>query len=83
MLNKMAAFLLFVLSFVYPVLSSGQTSGQDSKVQMADGLRSSGKIYVVVAVLLTILSGIVFYIIRLDRKITKLEHGNRDKTSTN
>jgi CcmD family protein len=40
---------------------------------MADGLRSSGKIYVVVAVLLTVLSGIFIYLFRLDRKISKLE----------
>ncbi len=36
-------------------------------------MRSSGKIYVVVAVLLTILAGIVFYMVRLDSKISKLE----------
>lgn len=36
-------------------------------------MRSSGKIYVVVAVLLTILAGIVFYMARLDNKISKME----------
>ena len=40
---------------------------------MADEMRSNGKIYVVVAVLVTIFLGIIFYLIRLDRKITKLE----------
>lgn len=34
---------------------------------------SSGKIYVVVAVLLIIFAGIIAYLVRLDRKITKLE----------
>ena len=43
------------------------------KVQMADGLRSSGKLYVVVAVLLTILTGLFIYLYRLDKKISKLE----------
>ena len=42
-------------------------------VKMADEMRSNGKIYVVVAVILTIFAGIIFYLIRLDRKITKLE----------
>ena len=42
-------------------------------VEMADTMRSSGKIYVVVAVLVTILIGIVLYLVRLDRKIKKLE----------
>ena len=46
---------------------------QSGNVEMADALRSNGKIYVVVAVILTIFAGIVFYLIRLDRKITKLE----------
>lgn len=42
-------------------------------VTMADKMRSNGKIYVVVAVILTIFTGIVIYLIRLDRKISKLE----------
>ena len=42
-------------------------------VQMADTMRSNGKIFVVVAVIITIFAGIVLYLIRLDRKLTKLE----------
>jgi CcmD family protein len=41
--------------------------------EMADTMRSNGKIYVVVAVILIIFAGILLYLIRLDRKITKLE----------
>ncbi len=41
--------------------------------EMADTMRSNGKIYVVIAVMLTILSGLILYLIRLDRKISKLE----------
>lgn len=40
---------------------------------MADEMRSNGKIYVVVAVLVTIFIGIILYLIRLDRKLTRLE----------
>jgi CcmD family protein len=39
-------------------------------------MRSNGRIYVVVAVMLTILIGLVFYLVRLDRKISKLEKEN-------
>ena len=46
---------------------------QDKKVEMADLMRSNGRIYVVVAVVLTILIGLILYIWRLDRKINKLE----------
>jgi CcmD family protein len=41
--------------------------------EMATEMRSNGKIYVVVAVLVTIFVGILLYLIRLDRKLTKLE----------
>ena len=40
---------------------------------MADEMRSNGKIYVVVAVLVTIFIGIIIYLIHLDRKLTRLE----------
>ncbi len=43
------------------------------KVEMADGMRSNGKIYVVVAVALTILAGLFLYLIVLDRKISRFE----------
>ena len=44
--------------------------------EMADTMRSNGKIYVVVTVLATIFAGIFAYLVYLDRKITKLEKGN-------
>jgi uncharacterized membrane protein YiaA len=40
---------------------------------MADAMRSNGKIFVVVAVIITLFIGIVVYLISLDKKITKLE----------
>ena len=43
----------------------------------ADVMRSSGKIYVVVAVCLTILIGLFIYVFLLDRKISRLEK-NKD-----
>ena len=36
-------------------------------------MRRNGKIYVVVTVILIILTGMILYLVRLDRKITKLE----------
>ena len=49
---------------------------QDKPAEMADTMRSNGRIYVVVAVVLTILIGLVLYIVRLDKKISKLEKEN-------
>ncbi|WP_207425330.1 CcmD family protein [Pedobacter sp. SYSU D00535] len=43
-------------------------------VEMAEALRSSGKIYVVVAVLAAILLVLVFYLFSIDRRVKKLEN---------
>lgn len=66
--------LLFLLLAVIASVSQAQ----DRSVQMADNMRSNGKIYVVVVVILTIFAGIVLYLIRLDRKIAKLEKNNNN-----
>ena len=51
---------------------------QVNEVQMADTMRSNGKIYIVVAVCLTILIGLFLYVFSLDRKLSKLEkEGNQ------
>jgi len=42
-------------------------------VDMADTMRSNGKIYVVVTVCLVILIGLFIYVARVDRKVSKLE----------
>jgi uncharacterized protein YoxC len=42
-------------------------------VEMADVMRSNGKIYVVVAVIATIFVGLMIFLIRMDKKVQKLE----------
>jgi len=49
-----------------------QTAAQ-APVEMATGLYQSGKIYVVVIVVVIITLGIIGYLTMLDRKISKLE----------
>ena len=39
----------------------------------ASGMRSNGKIFVVMAVCITILIGLIIYLISIDRKIKKIE----------
>ena len=58
------------------MLNAFLVSAQGKKTEMADLMRSNGRIYVVVAVMLTILVGLVLYLVRLDRKIGKLEKEN-------
>lgn len=46
-----------------------------AEVDMADVMRTSGKIYVVVAVLVVIFLSLALYLFFLDRKIGKIESG--------
>lgn len=64
----MKAFFTLLLM----ILSTAILSAQE-EVPMADGMRSEGKIYVVVAVALVILLGLVGYLFLLDKKVTKVE----------
>ena len=65
-MKKAARILLGLLLIINPGLFA-----QDA--QMADTMRSDGKIYVVVAIILVILFGLIAYLIYTDRKISKLE----------
>ena len=55
------------------LMALGTTAYSQEKVQMADNLRTEGKIYVVVAIILIILAGLIFYLFLMDRKVDKLE----------
>ena len=62
------------LALLFTVMTSyAQTT---NGVEMADEMRSSGKIYVVVAVVAVILIGLLFYLFTMDRRLKKME--NRD-----
>jgi CcmD family protein len=71
-LFALGTFILFFL----PVTVFGQVTDAQKKYTAFD-MRSNGKIYVVVTVVLIILLGLFLYLIRLDRKITRLEKENR------
>ena len=52
-------------------------NAQADKPQMADVMRANGKIYVVLVVCLIILIGLFLYVVRVDRKISRLEKETR------
>lgn len=54
------------------MLTSFGVDAQDA--EMADVMRSNGKIYVIVGIILIVLVGLIAYLFLLDRKITKLEN---------
>lgn len=71
-MNKIVIrLLLSVFSLVLSVASFAQ----DTQAGADDLMRGNGKIYVVVAVCLTILIGLFAYVFAIDRKISKLEKG--------
>jgi hypothetical protein len=52
--------------------------GQD-RADMADTMRAEGKIYVVVAIIVIVLAGLIFYLFTIEKKIKKLEKLVSDK----
>ena len=55
-----------------PLLILAQAAlAQDA--EMADTFRSEGKIYVVIAIVLIVLIGLIVYLFALDRKLNRLE----------
>ncbi len=52
---------------------------QNNEVEMADAFRSNGKIYVVVAVIVIILVGLLVYLFTLDKRLKMLEKKSSDK----
>ena len=64
----------FLVCFLLSIFSFTTCFAQDAdSIEMADVLLSNGKIYVVVAVLSLIFAGITIYLVRLDKRISKME----------
>ncbi len=53
--------------------SSYSVLAQSGTVEMADGLRSSGMIYVVVSIMSVILVGLLGFLFSIDKRLSKLE----------
>jgi len=62
-----------ILMIIFLLLNRLWATAQQGPVEMADTMRSNGKIYIVVAVCLTILIGLFLYVWNVDRKIARLE----------
>lgn len=53
-----------------------------AEIPMADQMRAEGKIYVVVAVMLLIMTGIFMYLFYLDKKVQQLEEEIQSKNNS-
>jgi len=65
--------LLITLLILLPALWANAQDTARTASEQTSGLRASGKLYVVLVVAITILTGLIIYVITLDRKISKLE----------
>ncbi|MEJ0034017.1 MAG: CcmD family protein [Bacteroidota bacterium] len=54
------------------------TASAQQQPEMADTMRSNGKIYVVVGVILIVLVGLFIYLFAIERKVKKLEQKIED-----
>lgn len=66
-------FIPLLMLLLCAVFVKAQQAASTPPVEMADGLRSNGKIYVVVGVLVIILFGLLAYVVSIDKKITRVE----------
>ena len=66
----MRKLTLFILALLCCLTVFAQ---QVQSVEMADTMRSSGKIYVVIATIVIIFAGLAIYLFMIDRRLKKVE----------
>lgn len=79
MIKKASSFLLTLVLLLSSLLVKAQQQNTETG-PVNELFRNHQKIYVVVAVLLIIFVGIILYLIRLERKIGKLERQQHQKS---
>lgn len=72
-MERLMSFNLIKVLVFFLLAPMTMLHAQSSDIPMADTFRAEGKIYVVVAVMLVIFSGLISYLIYIDRKVGKLE----------
>ncbi|MEO7991973.1 MAG: CcmD family protein [Chryseolinea sp.] len=75
-MKRMVKGILSLMLIMFSFIAQAQ-----SNVEMADTMRSEGKIYVVVGIILIVLVGLIAYLVMLDRKVNKLENLLTEKQS--
>ena len=72
-MNKLKRYTLLTVAFLFSATVHAQ------EAPSTDLMRSNGKIFVVMAVVVTILVGLFLYVAGIDRKISRLEKGDHSK----
>lgn len=71
MRNKIYCWLSLLLALLFSTPIFAQDNGASDSL-----MRSNGKLYVVVAICVTILLGLFLYLVSIDKKIGKIEKDN-------
>lgn len=77
MVKRCILFILTLGSSLIPLTLCGFT---DSPA--VDFLRSTGKIYSVVVLILAVFAGLILFLFRIDKKLTNLENQIKDEHKT-
>lgn len=62
-----------ILTVIFLLFSSLNLLAQNNDIEMADQLRTDGKIYIVVICIVIILAGLLIYLFSLDKRLKLLE----------
>jgi len=66
-MKKLVSLVMMMLCFAAVKAQNGQD------VEMADAMRSSGKIYVVIGTIVIVFTGLAIYLFSIDRRLKKIE----------
>ena len=69
--------VLATTALLYRVVGFTQTTPTTPLQPEADMMRSNGKIYVVMMVVIVIVTGLFMYLFAVDRKVTRLEQKSK------
>ena len=72
MIKRTLSLLAGLFLYLLPLFTMAQATENQRKYTAFD-MRSNGKIYVLTACILVIMIGLIIYMVRLDRKITRVE----------
>jgi uncharacterized membrane protein YqgA involved in biofilm formation len=77
--NYMLRFMSFFFLLANITFAHAQSGTSNASGNAVDNvLRSNGLIYVVVGVIVIILGGLIFYLITIDKKLSKMEKEFKD-----
>jgi len=81
-MKKIVTLLLMIVSYAAQAQEKIAVTAADysnNEVEMADVMRSEGKIYVLVGIIVLIFIGLLIYVIQTDRRVSKLEKVGQTK----